>query len=170
MSAPGLSPPSAAVAALYVNHRNWLYGWLRGRLGCAEDAADIAQDVFIRVLQKTRWQAPDEPRAYLVTIARGLMINLHHRRALERAYQEVLASMPEVQAPSVEQQQLILETLTQVQSALASLPPHVREVFLLSQLDGLTYPVIAQQCGLSLRTVKRYMVQGFACCLAAAVP
>ena len=36
--------------ALYAEHHRWLLGWLRQRLGCLHDAADLAQDTFIRVL------------------------------------------------------------------------------------------------------------------------
>ncbi|MDU5679729.1 sigma factor, partial [Pseudomonas aeruginosa] len=35
-----------AVSHLYQDHHGWLQGWLRRRLGCAENAADLAQDTF----------------------------------------------------------------------------------------------------------------------------
>jgi RNA polymerase sigma-70 factor (ECF subfamily) len=48
---------------------------------------------------------------------------------------------------------------------LGNLAPQAREVFVLSQLEGLTYVEIAARTGLSDRTVKRYMAQGFEICL-----
>jgi len=41
----------------------------------------------------------------------------------------------------------------------------MRQAFLLSRLDGLTYQQIADQLGVSLRSVKRYMQQAFVQCL-----
>ncbi|MDZ4357508.1 MAG: sigma factor, partial [Variovorax sp.] len=38
------------VRVLYGDHHGWLQGWLRRRLGSACDAADLAHDVFMRLL------------------------------------------------------------------------------------------------------------------------
>ena len=40
----------SALHRLYSEHNGWLKGWLRVRLGNAADAADLAQDTFIRVM------------------------------------------------------------------------------------------------------------------------
>ncbi|WP_350649943.1 sigma factor, partial [Pseudomonas sp. HY13-MNA-CIBAN-0226] len=42
--------PSNPVEVLYNDHHHWLTGWLRRKLGCPDNAADLAQDTFIRVL------------------------------------------------------------------------------------------------------------------------
>ena len=47
------------------------------------------------------------------------------------------------------------------------LAPKARQAFLLSQLEGLGYAEIALQLQVSERTIKRYMAQGFECCLLA---
>lgn len=160
------------VAVLYADHHSWLQGWLRRRLGHAGDAADLAQDTFVRLLdapdatpeKQGGWQLR-EPRAYLTLIAKRLLANLYRRRALEQAYLEALALMPEPMAPSPEEQAIILETLQQVDAMLDGLKPPVRAAFLLAQLEGLGYAEIATRLGLSERTVKRYMVQAMARCI-----
>jgi RNA polymerase sigma-70 factor (ECF subfamily) len=48
---------------------------------------------------------------------------------------------------------------------LDALPPLVKRTFLLSQISGLKYDDIAEQLGVSLITVKRYMKQAFVQCL-----
>ena len=156
------------LSGLYTAHHGWLSAWLRKKLGCSFDAADLAQDTFTRILvSHRRGSAADmrEPRAYLRTIANGLMIDLFRRRSLEQAWLEALASLPEETALSPEERLLILEALQRLDAMLDTLPEKVRTVFLMSQLDGLTYHAIADQLGISLRTVKRYMQQGFAQCL-----
>lgn len=40
-----------AVHTLYSTHHGWLHNWLRAKLGNSFDAADLAQDTFIRVLR-----------------------------------------------------------------------------------------------------------------------
>ncbi|WP_263140226.1 sigma-70 family RNA polymerase sigma factor [Pseudomonas sp. RIT-PI-AD] len=154
-----------AVRLLYRDHHGWLHGWLRRRLGCADNAADLAQDTFARLLASRRVLDAREPRAYLTTVARGLMINWYQRQSLERAYLETLAALPEAVMPPPEQKLIILETLHEIDSLLASLPDKARRAFLLSQIEGLGYGEIAQRLGVSLGSVKRYMQQAFRRCL-----
>ena len=101
----------AQVDLLYQAHHRWLRGWLGARVGCREHAADLAQDTFVRLLKARQVSPLKEPRAYLSSIARGLMIDQFRRRALENAYLESLASLPEQEAPSEEQRLVILDTL-----------------------------------------------------------
>ncbi|WP_313697412.1 sigma-70 family RNA polymerase sigma factor [Achromobacter sp.] len=162
--------PAIAVQRLYDAHHGWLFGWLRRRLGNNADAADLAQDTFVGLLGAYRRRAlPDlqEPRAYLTTIAKRLMVDLYRRLALEQAYLEVLAAMPARHAPSEEQRLAVLQTLREVDAMLAALPDKVRAAFLLSQLDGLTYEQIATEMRVSVRTVKRHMAEAFTHCILA---
>ena len=156
------------VEQLYVAHHVWLRDWFRSRLGCHTQAADLAQDTFVRVLmrQEQLRQAPlHQPRAFLRVIAKGLLIDHFRQRDVERAFLALIATYPEAQQPSPEEQELLLETLQQLDAALDELPAAIRRVFLLSQFDGLGYAEIASQMQLSTRTVKRYMQQGFRQCL-----
>lgn len=155
------------VADLYREHHSWLQGWLRRKTGCSQQAADLAQDTFLRLLGATVQPVFREPRAYLRTVAHGIMVDQIRRRALEQAYLEALAAAPEPLAPSPEERLLVLEALCHVDRLLAALPETTRKVFLMSQLEGLTYAVIGERLGLSLRTVKRHMQTAFVQCLTA---
>lgn len=158
------------VEALYIDHHGWLQRWLRGKLGNAFLAADLAHDTFVR-LMAARWlpgPPGDQPRALLTHIAKGLVVDHHRRQAVERAYLEALAHMPPAETPSPETRLVILEALVRIDTMLDSLPAMTREIFLLAQLDELTYGAIAQRQGVSLITVKRHMRTAFARCLALA--
>ncbi|KAF1043380.1 MAG: putative RNA polymerase sigma factor FecI [Herbaspirillum frisingense] len=150
---------------VYHNHHGWLYGWLWRKLGSREDAAELAQDTFLRLLSSKPADSLQEPRAYLRTVAHGLMVNHWRRLELERAYLDALASRPELEAPSPEQRALVLESLVRIDAMLDQLPPKVRQAFLMSQLDGLTYLQIARQLGVSDRMVKKYMAQAMLQCM-----
>lgn len=108
-----------------------------------------------------------EPRAYLLTVGKRLLSNLHQRRSLEKAYLEALAHLPEQHAPSPEQRWLLLETLQALDELLGGLKPVVRKAFLLSQLEGLSYADIASRLGVCERSVKRYMAHAYEHCLLA---
>ncbi|SDV50275.1 sigma-70 family RNA polymerase sigma factor [Chitinasiproducens palmae] len=155
---------SQDVETLYFNHHGWLLGWLRRKLDNSFDAADLAHDTFVRVLRKRELEALREPRAYLCAIARDLAVSHWRRQALEQAWLETLATLPEPIVPSLEQRALILETLEQIALILDALPMRVRQIFLLSQIDGLTYPQIAAQLGVSINVVQKAMVRALMQC------
>ncbi|KRC76324.1 putative RNA polymerase sigma factor FecI [compost metagenome] len=158
---------AAPVDGLYRDHRPWLFGWLRRKLGCAHRAEDLAQDVFLRVIQGRKAVRAHEARALLTTIAKGLVVDHQRHAALEHAYLAYLAAMPESYAPSPEMQAEQLQSLMQLDRLLDGLPPKARSAFLLSQLDGLTYPEIAERLGVSLSSVQQYMVRAMTACYAA---
>lgn len=161
---PG-SPPTQPLESLYSDHRGWLMAWLQRRLGNSADAADLTQDTYVRLMISGRLPQAGQSRAYLTQIAKGLVIDLHRRRRLELAYLETLAAQPEAIGLSLEQQALILETLIRIDRVLDSLPGKVREVFLCSQIEGQTYSQIASQMGISVGSVRKYMLRAFQACL-----
>ncbi|MFJ3057011.1 sigma-70 family RNA polymerase sigma factor [Herbaspirillum sp. NPDC087042] len=154
-----------SIEALYCDHHSWLKGWLQRRLGNSEQAADLAQDTFLRLLGSERIPSViHEPRAYLTTVAQRLVANLWRREKLEQAYLEALAQAPVATAPSPQEQAILLETLLELDQLLDQLPALVRRAFLLSQLDGLTHAQVAAALGISIPTVKRYLVKALQRC------
>ncbi|MFL7961379.1 MULTISPECIES: sigma-70 family RNA polymerase sigma factor [Pseudomonas] len=159
-----LSSHTAAIEQIYEQHHSWLYGWLKGKLHNACDAADVAHDTFVRILGARNAVQIREPRDYLATVARGLVIDRYRRHAIEAAYLESLSARPEATAISEEDKALIIETLVAVDKALAGLGARTQRIFMLSQIDGLTYQQIALQLKVSLTTVKKHMVRALTEC------
>ncbi len=152
------------VHGLYHDHHGWLQSWLRRRLGDRERAADIAQDTFLRLLTTGRLPAGGEGRSYLVQIARNLVIDQWRRQRIEQAYLDSLAALPEPETPSLETRAMIVETLMQIDAMLDSMPGKVREAFLLSQFEGLTYMQIAERLQVSVSSVQKYMLRAIQAC------
>lgn len=146
------------IHALYCSHHGWLVNWLRRRVGCIDNANDLAQDTFLRVIDKsTSFTQVKEPRALLSTIAHGLMVDHIRRKELEQAYLQAIAYLPQRVISSPEDRLVFIETLLLIDHLFKGLKPHVRNVFLLSKLEGMTYPEIATKLGVSLRTVESHM-------------
>lgn len=159
--------PHQELDSLYSCHHGWLRGWLRRRVGCSEQAADLAQDTFLRLLNRPRALAElKQPRSYLATVARGLVINCWQRQELERAWLDSLRVLAPELTPSLEEQQLALESLERVLRMLEGLPQRVAEIFVLSQIDGLSYPAIAGQLGISVNVVQKAMLKAARHCYA----
>lgn len=161
--APDLSRHEAT-ETLYVQHHRWLANWLRRRMHGDDQAADLAQDTFLKLLDARETPALREPRAFLATLARRVLANHYRRQAIEEVYLDSLASQPDLHAPSPETRALVLEALCQIDQALDGLPAPVRRAFLLAQLEGLGYAEIACQLGVTTRTVGNYMARAAAQC------
>ncbi|KJJ97520.1 RNA polymerase sigma factor [Pseudomonas sp. 21] len=152
------------VQSLYSDHHGWLHNWLRGRLGNAADAADLAQDTFLRVLLRPERVELHTPRAFLRTVARGLVIDHWRRQELERAYLDSIAHLPEAQVPSAEDRHNILQLLENIARLLDGLKPKVRRAFLLAQCEGMPHARIAEELGVSIRSVERYIAEALFHC------
>lgn len=159
--------PAEALGQLYRQHHGWLITWLRRRLAPADTAADLAQDTFVRLLRQPAGRVHElqAPRAYLSTIAHGLLVRHWQRRDLEAAYLEALAQQGEAFQPSEEERALTLELLLAIDRLLQGLAERPRRAFLMARLDGLGYAEIGQQLGVSERMVKKYMAQAMLHCL-----
>jgi len=150
---------------LYSDHHGWLSSWLRRRLGNAYDAADMAHDVYLRLLQKPReFDSFEGARAYLSTMAKGMCADLWRRREIEQVWLETLAVQPEAIAPSPEQRAIAIDALCEVDRMLQKLPVKAANAFVMAQIHGMTYKEIAAELAVSDRMVKKYMAQAMLHC------
>ena len=156
---------SVLVGDLFRSHYDWLCGRLRRHLECTASAEDIAAETFFQVLRAPSAEPIRQPRALLTTIAKRLLYQVWRRRDLERAYLQALSLDDEPETPSPEALALLFEALLEIDRLLDGLPSKVKATFLLSQVDGLTYPQIAATLGISQRSVSDYMAQAVKRCL-----
>lgn len=151
---------------VYQTHQTTLLSWFKHKLQHHHQSEDLSQEVFYRALKSNYcFTSIKEPQAWLMGIAKHVIIDHWRRQHIERLYLEALAYLPEEFYPSAEHEVCIRETLYQVHLMLEKLPQRTAQVFLLSQLDGLTYYKIAEKLGISEATVKRDMKQAFLACI-----
>ena len=150
-------PDPITFAALYRDHHRWLRARLRGWLGCAETAADLTQDTFVKIWERGGMPEIKAPRALLTHIAAQLLSNYRRRQRIERAYLAALGQQAPEYMVSPETQLQTLEALLEIDQRLAGLPLAVRRAFFYARLDGLSYGEIAARMGISVSTVKRYL-------------
>ena len=107
-----------------------------------------------------------EPRAYLVTTAKRLLIDQSRRQRIEQAYLAELAQAAEIMDgfPSAESIASAIQILDKISQALAGLAEKPRQAFLLHYLDGLTHAAVAAELGVSDRMVRKYLVQALVHC------
>ncbi|WP_064119152.1 sigma-70 family RNA polymerase sigma factor [Pseudomonas fluorescens] len=149
------------VDGLFRAHYRWLCAFLRGHVHDRASSEDIAAETFAQLLQAPALTAIREPRALLTTIARRLLYQRWRRADLERRHRQ---SIDVDYAASPEDLVTLSQTLHRLDHSLQRLPGKVRTTFLLARIDGLTYPQIAAELGISQRSVSVYMTRSQALC------
>jgi RNA polymerase sigma-70 factor (ECF subfamily) len=152
------------VGGLFRAHYSWLCARLRRHLGASSSVEDIAAETFLQLLESPGLTPIREPRALLTTIAQRLIYQLWRRRELERQHLDQLQHLDQQQAISPEERLQLTQALHGLDRTLERLPGKVRATFLLSRIDGLTYPQIAAELGISQRSVSVYMTRTQALC------
>ena len=163
-----MSAANADVARLYTDHNLWLQMWLRKRLGNTADAADIAHDTYVRIIEADIHPPLHESRRYLSRIAGGLAIDLVRRRQIEAAYLDALAARPVELQPSEEVRAIAVQALMEVDVILHKLTAKSRTALLMYRLEGMTYREIADKLQVSPSSVEKYIASAMVACLQAA--
>lgn len=158
------------VSALYASHGDWLREWLRRHTRCSYRAADLAQDTFCRLLESDPAPVRD-PRSYLSTVARRILIDDIRHREVERAYLAIHAArMGDADHLTPERITEAAQLLGAILGLLETLPDKARRAFTMVRFDGLRYADAAAQLGISERMAKRHVATAYAHCYALAYP
>ncbi|VVN67965.1 sigma-70 family RNA polymerase sigma factor [Pseudomonas fluorescens] len=156
---------ASSLSELYRGHHGWLFGWLRKKLGCPDNAADMAHDTFVKLLGLDVLPTLQEPRAYLLVAANRLLINQYHRRQVEAETLRSMAVLLDQQAQGPEQINAVHQLLGKVLLLLLEeLEEKPRKAFLMARVDGCSYAEIARHLQVSESSVKQYLAKSLAHC------
>lgn len=138
-----------AFEALYHRYRARVYGYLRSRTATDEDAADLLQHVFLRVLDALPHYQPQRGpfAAWVFTIARNMATDFHRRQRTTVAWDLVPPDMRTTLGDTVEARVLRREDDARLAALIRALPALKREILALRFVGQLTVPEIAAVIG-----------------------
>ncbi|MEN0106190.1 MAG: sigma-70 family RNA polymerase sigma factor [Pseudomonas sp.] len=147
----------------FQRHAGELLRFFRRQLKCAELAADLRQEAWLRFRRREQGEEIGNLRAFLYRIARNLIID-HHRQQDARPVQEVMDDQLESQLPGPERIASGAEGVSRLQQVLQGLPEHLRQALLWNRLDGLTQREIGERLGVSESMAGRYILKALEYC------
>jgi RNA polymerase sigma-70 factor, ECF subfamily len=135
-----------------------LFRYLDRSWGDAELAADIAQETLVRLYQRGAF--PEDPRAWIVTVANNLLRDEHRRSRRRRGLLErnSAAAAPQFVPPTPEAVLITQEQLAAVRAALQDLPLRDRQMLLLRH-EGYSYREIAKALDLGETSVGSMLLR-----------
>jgi RNA polymerase sigma-70 factor (ECF subfamily) len=152
----------AAFDALYDEYRARLYSFLV-RLSRRHDVAeDLLEETWLRLVEHACRLKPDTHLGpWLFTVARNLYFSYCRSRAVEDERVAGLMGLwsTAVARPSPFEEAAADELERRVERALSSMPPHYREVLLLSLVEEMTPAEIAIVCGVTPEALRQRLLR-----------
>lgn len=157
-----------SVRDLVRRHHTSLMHLLRRRIRVAEDAADVAQEAYIRMLKYEGARNVRFPSSLLFRIAINVAKDRGRSDQVRHVNDQCELHELEIDSgvPNPERALAAEQDLERVYSAIEQLPPKCRRVFLLSRMQEMTYPQIAEHCGISVKMVEKHISKALAVCTA----
>jgi RNA polymerase sigma-70 factor (ECF subfamily) len=148
------------LSALFLTHRARVYRWALGLCGRHEDALDLTQEAFVRLVRS----GPDSQDAAACaawlrqTVAR-LAIDRWRANAARRERETAASRSPDTETAAGG---VSPEAAGRIRVALAGLSDRQRLVLLCKCYDDMTFTEIASELGISEATVKTHYLRGLA--------
>jgi RNA polymerase sigma-70 factor (ECF subfamily) len=156
-----------SVKELMARYHNSLLSFLRPRLRVADDAADVAQEAYIRMLQYEGSSEIRSPSSLLFRVAINVANDLSRLEQVRHASDHCSLDDLEIDSGLAEPEREVAagQELDRLYRTIEGLPPKCRMVFLMSRVQGMTYPQIARQCGISVKMVEKHISHALMVCM-----
>lgn len=162
---------AAAFEVLLQRYRRPLYNFIFRSVRDREQAEDLLQDVFLRVVQRSaEFKGESKFGTWLYTIARNLCIDTSRKMVFRRhrsldaparagGEEDGPAMVDRVSSggPGVDRDAISGRLQNEIAAAVEALPDEQREVFLMREVSNLPFKEIAAIVGVPENTVKSRM-------------
>ena len=141
---------------LVVPHLRAGYNLARWLLRNDHDAEDVMQEAVIRAFRHFAGFAGSSPRAWLLAVVRNCAYTFLHQNRARELNDEFDETVPNEDVPGPESPEVLLlrsARLKMLNDAVEALPVEFREVFVLREMEGLSYKEIAGVAGVPIGTV-----------------
>ena len=160
-------PKPSLVGRLFTEHRAALQSFFLRRIRSKADAADLAQEVYVRMLRIRDLEAIRSPVSYLYTVANNLVKEhavLDRRQASSVDIDEAPAHVQLETLPAFDGDLDATQRVARLGVVLKQLRPKCRAAVELRFTQGLSYREIAMHLGVSPQMAQKYVAQALGHC------
>jgi RNA polymerase sigma factor (sigma-70 family) len=154
------------VERLFREHNRSLLRFLFLKLHSEQEARDVAQEAYVRVLNLDSPETVSHLRAFLFKTAANIAIDRARARARMTSAPVLALEFFEEERADLDPARGVAarEELDVIARALDELTPKCRQAFLMRRLDGLSSAEIAVRMQIPERTVRYYIVEAIVYC------
>lgn len=150
---------SNVIETYYIAHRDELLAFVSSRLGGSDEAEDIVQNVFLRLLTSDKLITEITLPALVYTMTRHLITDYFRRHTTFEQYEHYIKGVCS-EAITMESVFSAKEIMERLERGLARLPQKCREIYRLHIYEGMKVSEISQQLGENYKSVEHRL--GFA--------
>lgn len=154
------------IKTLFQSHNDELVRYLVGRLKSRDEAVEVAQEAYVRLLRLDDTSTIGFLRAFLFRTATNIAIDRQRRRGRAMAYveQEKADTDTQIFEFTPERQVAGQQSLKKVVDCIESLPPKCRYAFLEFKFRHRSYDDIAEEMGITTSMVRKYVLRAMVHC------
>ena len=141
------------ISDYYTLHRAELLAYASSRLGDKDEAEDLVQNTYLRVLTTDKMLTAHTLPALVYTICRNLINDYYRRRAFHYEYEHYIKSS-QIGEISMESVFFAADIIERMERGLARMPKKCREIYRMHILGGMRVSEISEQTGQKYKTVE----------------
>jgi len=157
---------SAIKEELDARFRASLLAYFLRRTGNAQEAEDLTQETFVRLIGSNSFEDAEEARAFVFRVASNLLRDRARSAARLRRFPSFSIDSPAVDefepklVEGIDPERVLIarESLTEVLACLDELGERTKNIFILFRLEGMKQKGIAAVYGISLSTVEKHVM------------
>lgn len=151
------------VQKLFRDHNKGLLKFLTKKLSDPEEAADVAQTAYEKMIGVDGAENLENVKSYLYQTALNLAIDRMRKQQRGSNYQQIMKDHMEQSegyyGPSPEKLVASRQELERINGALKELPDKCQRAFLLHRTQHLSYREISTELGVSVSMVEKHIIQ-----------
>jgi RNA polymerase sigma factor (sigma-70 family) len=154
------------IETLARRHQAELMRIMRARIGNEDDARDLVQEAYTRLLRYQGQYSGEELKRHLFRIASNLLADHWRRKRQQRrdAHVPIDDLSLESGVPEQDRQLAAQQDLARLKECILNMPPRRRDVLILSRIHGLSNAEIAAHCGIAIKTVEKHLALAISEC------
>ena len=148
------------VAVAFNDYKSQLLGYINHRINNPDDAEDLVQDTFVRLLECGKMLRDDTVKSFIFTIANNLVVD-YLRRYYKK--QEICSYMMESAVPVTKsaESDIIADDLRKHEVLKMSvLPTQRKRIYYMNRFMDMSVDEISEKLSLSRRTVENHLFIG----------
>ncbi|NQV02098.1 MAG: RNA polymerase sigma-70 factor [Bacteroidia bacterium] len=135
-----------------------LCSYANGFLKDLDASEEIVQEVMLKIwINRARLEITSSIQSYLFRAVRNGCLNLLKHVNIREEYKSFKEREDSTLQRSHEEEMMVSELESKIREAIDRLPMERRRVFIMSRYDGMTYNEIAENLGISVKTVENQM-------------
>lgn len=155
---PIITTQQQMIADFYKEYQEKLVNFAVARLGNWQEAEDLVQDVFVKLMTYDGIINETTVRSFIFTITNHEIMNILRRRACRHKVEESVMYEQELQCSAVERVVEYHDALRLVNRCVEQLTPSCAKVYRMTLFDGKCAGEIAKELNVSKRTVESQLL------------